>query len=1109
MGWTIRLLAHRALTQASLLVTVLAVAVLGSGLLGTFGLLLTESEARALQTSLSREPASARDVDVEVTPGSEDPVAAIEAAEGVLATVVEGIPSTTDRWLTSVPYELPAGDVFPLPLGYFAAQPELDERAALVAGRWPATAVDGDGRVEIAVPSTVTTAFGWAVGSALPLTSSETSDVAQAVVVGVYERNGPLAAWDRDLLDGELAQEGFPVPGSFGFYTTTAYGPFVAMPEVLLDGTTEIATARVVTHPRLEDAAPATLAEVADRVEQSRPDLLAAIKGISLGGFVATDVHTTVEGARTQLAVTRVGLAVLGLMLAVLAVTVLLIAARLLAERRAGERTLLTSRGASDRQLARLAGLEALCIAVVTAALGPVVARLLYAAVVDRPVLAAAGLDHDPGLPPSLLVTCAAAAALFAAVLLAPLLRRRTSVVDDEQQEVRQEGRGSFARSGADLALVVLAGVAFWQLRAYRSPVVEGGGIDVVLVVGPALFLLAGGALALRVAPLVARLAERLARRSRSLVLPLAAWEVSRRPARASGAVLLLTLAVAVSSFAQSFLVTWRVSQADQVNLQVGTDVRLDGLSGTPFTQSASAGSLPGATSLSAVTSRSVKVGRTTVGGELATTTRSIDLLAIDTVGARDVLRGRSSHPGGWAGEAEELAPEQPVGGIELPGSPEQLGMTFSATMEPALPGTEILPSVTLEDAHGVRASFDFAPFAADGTPSVQVVPVAEEDTSLALPLTVVAVVGQVLMPPGMSLDIETMELPPVDPLTGDAKFAWTVGVRDVHVLTGDVASAPTPFTAAEWSGRTMPDDWGGFGPVTVEQRGDGGIDAEGSIGLIDLMTGGRGFSVTAFEQKIDLPVVASDTLLDTLEIEVGDSALLAFGALTVEIRVVAEVPYLPGNPTGPAALADRDALWRMLAAAGITDPLVDEWWAAVPDGEVEALVAAVREREDGTVVSRVQVRDDLTDGPLRVGMQAALWIITLAAVALAIAGFLMSATVSVRLRRLELARLQALGASRGALVRAVLAEHGLLGLLGTAGGVALGLLLGHLVAPLLTVAADGRRPVPEVLVQWPWADEATLLLSLTAAIAVTVGVTTMILLRRASSELLRLGDDR
>jgi ABC-type antimicrobial peptide transport system permease subunit len=1111
VGWTLRLLAHRAPTQASLLVTVLAVAVLGSGLLGTFGLLLTESEARALQTALSRAPVSESDVDVEVTPGVRDPLPSVEAAEGVLATVVEGIPHTSDRWLTSVPYKLPAGDVRPAPLGYLASQPAMDERATLRDGRWPESPVDGDGRVEIAVPEAAADAFAWTVGTALPLTSSTSTDVVPAVVVGVYERTGPLGGWDRDLLDGELVQQGFPVPGSFGYLTTTAYGPFVSMPEVLLDGTAELQTARVVTHPRLEDATPATLAEVGERVDQARIDLIAAIAGISLGGFVSTDVDTTVDGARTQLAVTRVGLAVLGIMLAVLAVTVLLIAARLLAERRASEQTLLTSRGASTRQLAVLAGLEALGIAALTAALGPLVSRSLYRVVVAQPVLAAAGLDHDPGLPPGLLVTCTAAAALFAGVLLAPLLRRRTSVVDDEQQQVRQEGRGSFARSGADLALVVLAGVAFWQLSDYGSPVVEGGSLDAVLVAGPALFLLAGGALALRVAPVVARLAERLARRSRSLVLPLAAWEVSRRPTRVAGAVLLLTLAVAVSSFSLSFLATWRVSQADQAAIQVGTDIRVDGLAGTELVQSATAGALPGTTSLSAVTARSVKIGRTPTTGELPSTNRSIDLLALDIADAGDVLRGRSAHPGGWAGEIAQLAPEEPARGSELPGVPERLAVTLSASTEPALPGAQVLASVTLEDAHGVRVSYALAPFSADGAPSAQTVPVVERGTRLAPPLTVVGFVGRVSAAPELLQSPETLGLPAADPTRGwgEVTFAWDLEVHDVHTLTGDVASAAVPLVPDDWSGRSLPNAWGIVSPVVVTPRDDGGLDAEGTIGLADLVDGSRGFSLTAFEPPTSLPVVASDAMLEQLDVEVGDGALLAFGAVTVPVRVVAEVPYLPGSPGRPAALADRDSLWRMLAAVGVTDPMVDEWWAAVPDDDLAALLADVRAREEGTVESRVEVRDALTDGPLRVGMQAALWIVTLAAVTLAIAGFLMSATVSVRLRRLELARLQALGASRGALVRAVLAEHGIVALLGTTGGLVLGLLLGHLVAPLLTVGADGRRPALPVLVQWPWADESALILSLTAAIAVTVGVTTMTLLRRASSELLRLGDDR
>ncbi|MFS0699818.1 FtsX-like permease family protein [Cellulomonas sp. 179-A 4D5 NHS] len=1108
MGWTMRLLAHRALTQASLLVTVLAVAVLGSGLLGTFGLLLTESEARSLQTALGREPLTATDIDVEVTPGAKAPLWSIGAAEDVLATVTEGVPTTYDRWISSVPYRIPAGDLNPAPLAYVAAQPALDDRATLVEGRWPAAAADGDGRIEIAVPVTAAEAFGWSAGSAFPLTSSSSRSSVDAVVVGVFERTGALALWERDLLDGALVDRNFPVPGSFGFVKTTAYGPFVALPEVLTDQVVETQSARVVAHPRLEGATPATLAELPQRVEDARPALIAALSDVALGGYVLTELATTVEGARTQLAVTRVGLAVLGIMLAVLAVTVLLIAARLLAERRVAERTLLTSRGASTRQLVRFAGIEALAIAALTSVLAPFVARALYGAVVAQPVLAAAGLDHDPGLPLQLLVTCASAAVLFAAVLLAPLLRRSTSAVDDEQQLVRQEGRGSFARSGLDLALVALAGVAFWQLRVYRSPVVEGGGIDPVLVAGPALFLLAGGALTLRVAPLVARGVERLARRSRSLVLPLAAWEVSRRPARASGAVLLLTLAVAVSSFSQSFLATWRVSQADQAELRVGTDVRVDGLAGTPFDQSVTIGALPGATVVSPVTSRSVRIGRPVTDSQLPSTNKSIDLLAVDTVDGPAVLRGRSTHPEGWVGEVERLAPEDPVRGPALPGTPEQVELTLAASVTPALTGTQVLVTVTLQDAHGARMSFELDPMPADGTPVQQTVAVAAAGARLATPLSVVALVGQVYLPADAVVALG--DALPVAPPNGSSPLIfWDLDVTDLRARTGGTASEPVAFVADEWSGRSLPNSWGIVTPVDLTAGDAGALSARGTLPLDDMIEGGRGFSVTAFEAPEYIPVIASDAMLDLLESEVGNEALLAFGAVTVPVRLVAGVPHVPGSPTRPAALADHDTLWRALAGIGLTDPMIDEWWAAVPDDGLAPALADVRGRDDGTIESRVEVRDLLTDGPLRVGMQAALWIVTIAAVALAIAGFLMSATVSVRLRRLELARLQALGASRGALVRAVLAEHGLLAVLGSAAGLLLGLLLGHLVAPLLTVAADGRRPVPPVLVQWPWADEAVLLLSLLAAIAITVGVTTMTLLRRASAELLRLGDDR
>ena len=266
---------------------------------------------------------------------------------------------------------------------------------------------------------------------------------------------------------------------------------------------------------------------------------------------------------------------------------------------------------------------------------------------------------------------------------------------------------------------------------------------------------------------------------------------------------LLLTLAVAVSSFSQSFLATWRVSQADQAELRVGTDVRVDGLAGTVLDQSVVVGALPGATAISPVTSRSVKIGRPVTDGQLPSTNRSIDLLAVDTVGASEVLRGRSAHPGGWPGEVERLAPDDPVRGVVLPGTPEQVDLTLAASVQPALPGAQVLVSVTLQDAHGARTSVELDPFPADGTPTPQTVPVSAAGAPLATPLSVVALVGQVYLPPEAAATLGG-SLPGPGPNGSSPEIFWDLDVTDLRARTGGAVSEPVPFVADDWSGRSL-----------------------------------------------------------------------------------------------------------------------------------------------------------------------------------------------------------------------------------------------------------------------------------------------------------------
>jgi len=257
------------------------------------------------------------------------------------------------------------------------------------------------------------------------------------------------------------------------------------------------------------------------------------------------------------------------------------------------------------------------------------------------------------------------------------------------------------------------------------------------------------------------------------------------------------------------------------------------------------------------------------------------------------------------------------------------------------------------------------------------------------------------------------------------------------------------------------------------------------------------------------VPAVATDTVLAALGAEVGDTVQLDLDGAPVLVSIEREVPYLPGMPRGPGLLVDRDLLGRAALQSAWSDPLLDEWWLQVPDEDAADLVRQVEAVELGAPTSRVAEQSAAIEGPLRVGVQAALWIVTFAALALAVAGFVMSATVGVRTRRLELARLQALGASRPSLVRSVLVEHVILGTLGLAAGLALGAVLARVIAPLVTVSAVGGQPVPAVVVHWPWATELVLVTLLVVLVGSAVALTANLLLRRASGELLRLGDER
>ncbi|MBF6591324.1 MAG: FtsX-like permease family protein, partial [Ktedonobacterales bacterium] len=94
------------------------------------------------------------------------------------------------------------------------------------------------------------------------------------------------------------------------------------------------------------------------------------------------------------------------------------------------------------------------------------------------------------------------------------------------------------------------------------------------LLASPALLLLAGALIVLRLVPVAAALGERVAARGRGITSVLAFAQVERNPARYSRMTLLLVLAVGLGLFALTFNAALTRNVSDRAAYSVGADVR-------------------------------------------------------------------------------------------------------------------------------------------------------------------------------------------------------------------------------------------------------------------------------------------------------------------------------------------------------------------------------------------------------------------------------------------------------------------------------------------------------------------------------------------------------
>jgi ABC-type lipoprotein release transport system permease subunit len=1109
-GWRVSLRRTRAdwpIVAAAFLITLLAAVLLSGGPIYS----AAASEA-GLRRALA--DASVADVKIEVSRYGASAGAAAEdgRVQAELQQVIASLGGSIVRdWRGSETLALPgppqgeAGDQ--AILGFLDGLPG---HATLVGGAWPADSQSPSEPMQVVVADAVAQQLHLGVGDQLSLLAHGATQpvVVRARLVGIFAIDvvgDPYWNADQQLLTGVAPN------ASHQFF-----GPFLTTPHDLL---WQAGVAALHMQWRIflnfERLTVDDIAELRSRVEA----LSGRLQSVTGDAFdVVTGLPSILRDAERSLLVSRTGVLLLIAQLAILGAYAIILTASLLVDHRRIDTALLRSRGAGPPQVALLAVAEGLLLAIPAVLMAPwlAVAALNLLNVVGP--LADVSLRIAPRVTLDGYLAAGAAGIVCVALLVLPAVLAARGFAAEQGELSRQETRTFGQRMGLDVALLAVTGIALWQLRLYGAPLtrtVQGSlGLDPLLVAAPAIGLVAGGVLALRILPLLAEGVESVVSRGRALVGSLGSRQMARRPLRYTRSALLLMLAVSMGVFALSYAATWSTSQREQAEYQSGADFRVrpaDSPTALP------AWSLPSRYAGLPGIGRASAVERITDGISFAGA-GSADLLALDADTAAGIvlLRGdESARPLGEmmlalrGGRPQPRLLTLPSGAVYLRIVPRLdfasisqfdpiTGEVVSTQLDPAaLVGLRLSASAIVRDADGLLYRVESGLVPMDGPATALVLPLkldgpvelAGLGVDLWLPQDVSVTDGLI----GVAAVLAGFH--PAGPWTAvpvDSRGAWSAKMAEGLRVFNDVPADQTQGLAVRLGADQNGGIFGGFG-------GSGP-----SAQLLFLPA-----SVAASDAPV--PVIANRAFLASTASAEGAtiSATVEGAARTLLISGVVD-SFPTTDPGRPLVVLDERTLGLLrLQGTGGTRS-ADEWWMSAADGHVAALTSALRHSpfDSAEVVSVVDRTRSLSTDPVALGIIGALSLGFVATGLFAVVGLTVSAAVSARQRRTEFALLRALGLSGRQLAGSLWLENGSLVLVSLLAGTSLGLLIAWLVLPFATVTQRATAPVPPVIVQVPW--DRILVLDVVSALALGVAVVVIgaVLRRLGVGSVLRMGED-
>jgi hypothetical protein len=723
--------------------------------------------------------------------------------------------------------------------------------------------------------------------------------------------------------------------------------------------------------------------------------------------------------------------------------------------------------------------IEGLVIAVPAALVGPWLASWVVRLLGLTPTFHAVtgGALLPVFVPPDAALLAAGGALLALLAMLAPaFFAARRGIVDVKREQSRPARRSMLQRYYLDFAAVGLAAVLLVQLRQRGSVFdpnsVGGWSADPLLMASPLVFTLAVAAMVLRFYPPLLRLGVRVLLLFRGTAVAIGLRRAGRSPGAYARLLLLLVMAVAVGTFAASYGPTVDRSLEERIRYSTGADVRA-GLTDT----------------------RTLDIERRVqalvMRGELqAPNGRAVPLLAIDPERAASMLWFRDDFAGeSLASITRRLRSAVPAGGgLPLPDDARAVELNVFTDGDP---GREFLQAVVRDaNGHGHLISFETPDRLGWVTTQAPVL------TTVQRPLTLVAL--RVLDRLGQNLRSE-----------GSLYFDDIVAIH-------------------EGGGRTLLEDF--EGPFQWTQYAPRGSDEPLSLSTERARSGThaakwewrptitpRDHTLALLDPAVPLAVVMNGPALAQFSPSENGrrEALVADMLVPIDVRAVIDLfPTLP--PAGGFAIVSFDQFKSLSTTVDNENGefptelwLNFEPWVPLDaqreflDGLLEA--GAEPLRVTTTLHRQASVEFVASDPTLQASGSGILAVAFIAVLGLSTLGFVVTLVLGARARSIEFAVLRAVGSSRRQILRAMLLEWGVVLAIGGVIGILLGRRVATVMLSFLEVTEQGNVVIPPFIVLTDWRTLGIGVGALTLFVAITLAVTWVAAMRRASAATLRI----